>query len=114
MGISERTLLRWMRLGRRKGSGAYREFRKAVQRALAQAEMRDVLIIAKAAEKHWQAAAWRLERRWPDRWGRVNREQAVDAKNQHTPEEYARAIAQVTQQMRDSIPTAPPGPEVTP
>jgi len=33
--------------------------------------VRDVAIIAKAAAGgHWQAAAWRLERKFPDRWGR--------------------------------------------
>ena len=41
-----------------------------IKKALAEAEMKDLSVIAKASEKSWQAAAWRLERRFPDRWGR--------------------------------------------
>lgn len=48
----------------------YREFRDAVKAAQAQSEIRDVALIAKAAEKQWQAAAWRLERKHYERWGR--------------------------------------------
>lgn len=112
VGVSKRTIQRWMKLGRKKGP--YRDFRRAVQRAKAQAEMRDVLIIGKASQKFWQAAAWRLERRYPHRWGRSNRDKAVEAQKQVSPEEYANAIARVTQQMRDTVPSAPPGPEATP
>jgi hypothetical protein len=37
---------------------------------MAEAEMRDVALIAQAAKENWQAAAWRLERKYPARWGR--------------------------------------------
>ena len=41
----------------------YLEFSDAVEKALAQAEVRDVVTVLKAADAgQWQAAAWRLER----------------------------------------------------
>ena len=45
-------------------------FLDSVKKAEAEAEARDVAIIRKAALTQWQAAAWRLERKHNDRWGR--------------------------------------------
>lgn len=88
-GISKKTLHEWMRRGRReterveKAEGRARvrkkeapfvEFLHSVEKALAEAEVRDVILIGKAAEVNWQAAAWRLERKFPDRWGRRERQ----------------------------------------
>lgn len=81
-GISKSSLYDWMKRGReerdRIGSGMppvegeaiYLEFLDSIEKALAAGEIRDVAIIAKAAEDTWQASAWRLERRFPFRWGR--------------------------------------------
>lgn len=83
-GINKSTLYDWLKRGEReqqrvaknprykirKSEKPYVEFSNAVEKALAEAEIRDVAIIAKAAEEQWQAAAWRLERKFPDRWGR--------------------------------------------
>lgn len=95
-GISKQTLYKWLRKGARAKSGEHRAFVDAVEKALAQAEVRDVANIARAAsgydvvrtkerittdgkvermtetgrEFSWQASAWRLERKYPDRWGR--------------------------------------------
>ncbi|GGA31944.1 hypothetical protein GCM10007416_00600 [Kroppenstedtia guangzhouensis] len=80
-GISKDTLYRWLKQGRRAKRGKYREFSDAVEKALAESEMRDVAVIATAAKENWQAAAWRLERKFPDRWGR---RQKVDAQLEHS------------------------------
>jgi hypothetical protein len=85
-GISKNTLYDWMKRGAREKdriAGTNRkpkateapfvEFSDAVEKALAAAEIRDVMLIGKAAETQWQAAAWRLERKFPDRWGRKER-----------------------------------------
>ena len=88
-GISKSTFYDWLRRGRRekerleknerhrprKSEVGYLEFSDAVEKALAESEMRDVLVISKAAELQWQAAAWRLERKFPDRWGRKLQQQ---------------------------------------
>jgi transposase len=69
-GISRDTLHTWLRKGRTAKSGMYSEFADIVEKALGEGEIRDVLVIGEAARTHWQAAAWRLERKFPDRWGR--------------------------------------------
>jgi len=69
-GINKSTLYDWMKRGARAKSGKYKEFSNAIEKALAESEMRDLAVIAKASQENWQAAAWRLERKFPDRWGR--------------------------------------------
>ena len=83
-GISKNTLYEWLRRGARekerlasnrrarpqKAEQPYLEFADAVEKALAEAEVRDVVTVLKAADAgQWQAAAWRLERKFPERWG---------------------------------------------
>ena len=72
-GISRDTLYRWLKKGARNPSSKYGAFHVTVQQALAASEIRDVALIAKAATDQWQAAAWRLERRYPEKWGRKER-----------------------------------------
>ncbi len=86
-GVNKSTLYEWLKRGERekqrvaensryrirKSEKPYVEFSNAVEKALAEAEIRDVAIIAKAAKEQWQAAAWRLERKFPDRWGRKDK-----------------------------------------
>ena len=70
-GIRKSTLYDWLRRGQRASHGLYRSFSEAVEKAQADTEARDVALIAKAAaEGNWKAAAWRLERKFPERWGR--------------------------------------------
>jgi transposase len=57
-GISYMTFRRWEMKG------------EAIKKAEADAEVRDLELISKAAEEQWQAAAWKLERKYPQRWGR--------------------------------------------
>jgi transposase len=82
-GITKKTLYNWMkrandeltrldqqpRAKMKKSEAPFVEFLHAVEEALAFSEARDVNIIAKAAEEDWKAAAWRLKRKFPDRWG---------------------------------------------
>jgi len=86
VGIHKDSYYRWIRKGRderlridtggkpRKSFGLFLELYDAVEKAQAAAEVRDLAIISKAAENHWQAAAWKLERRNPGRWGRTRHE----------------------------------------
>lgn len=74
-GISKDTLYNWLRRGARVGEKPTREelalqqFSDAVKMAMAKAELDDLTTIRAASKKNWQAAAWRLERKYPDRWG---------------------------------------------
>lgn len=96
-GVDKSSLYSWfkkagveldrVRRGRDKGRNCrvsarlqpYVDFLEAVKKAEAEAEARDVAIIAKAALKQWQAAAWRLERKHYTRWGR---KQAIEYKEE--------------------------------
>lgn len=56
----------------RDGDERYTVFAADVERARATGEARNVAAIAHAAREQWQAAAWLLERTYPDRWARVS------------------------------------------
>jgi hypothetical protein len=96
-GVHRDTLREWLRRGARASSGIYRAFLEAVEKAHADAEARDVALIAKAAAGgNWQAAGWRLERRFPERWARRSQCQ-VEANVNHTMKGSADdAIQQLT------------------
>lgn len=120
-GLSKDTLYRWLKRGARAQGGAYRQFADDVAAALAVAEARDVATIDRAADGYdvvriketvedgrvaavetvrtrefaWQAAAWRLERKFPDRWGRRDQMRA-DVRTQGTVTHAGRVETEVT------------------
>ena len=83
-GVSKQTLFNWMKRGARERErleknprakvrlkeAPYADFLDSVEKAQAQAEVVDVAAISAGARGSWQAAAWRLERKFPARWGR--------------------------------------------
>jgi len=72
--ISKETVYAWLKKGALEKKGIYREFSDAVCTAQGMSEARDVITVGKASEKDWKAAAWRLERKFPQRWGRQDSE----------------------------------------
>jgi transposase len=81
-----------LKKGREGKNGKYVEFFNAIKEAEAVAENSYLEKIQKAAEGDpekdikpvWQAAAWYLERKHPDRWGRRERvvvNQSTDVRN---------------------------------
>jgi transposase len=77
-GISVQTFYNWMERGEadkdQDRDSPFVGFFEAVEKAKAESEKIDLDHIAKAAgEGSWQAAAWRLERRFPDKWGKNDR-----------------------------------------
>lgn len=133
-GITRSTLQEWMKRGRKelerlsnprtKPSKTEVQFViliNGITRAMAEAEIRDVSQIAKAAlggqklteEKikkdnkgniisheiitkmtlpQWQASAWRLERKYPKRWGRRLAISNDTGKSEDTPKDYAEKL----------------------
>lgn len=70
-GISESTFYAWMERGEQAQSGAFREFYEAIEQARGQSESLQVVRVSQAAQRgSWQAAAWLLERRHPERWAK--------------------------------------------
>lgn len=68
-GIPERTYYDWKKRGIDEPDGIYGELVERMQVAEAEAEVRACAIIAAAAPRYWQAAAWWLERTRPNEYG---------------------------------------------
>lgn len=62
------TFAEWMRAGR-EGIAPYVHFIEALDSAMAEGEMRDIARVDAGADKDWRAAGFKLERRFPERWG---------------------------------------------
>ena len=69
-GISYELLRQWMRRGEQEARGEFVVFLAALKRAESEACMKALEAINGAMETRWQAAAWMLERRYPEDWGR--------------------------------------------
>jgi transposase len=71
-GISKDTFYRWLRQAEKVDApDSILKLSYAIKKAMAEAELRDLTVIDGAAQNgQWQAAAWRLERKFPHRWGR--------------------------------------------
>ena len=91
VGINRDSIYEWLKRGAaeqerlkknprarlRKREEIFVEFSDTVKKAQAQSEAMLVGLVGKAAEKNWTAAAWRLERKFPDKWGRTERNVAT-------------------------------------
>lgn len=77
VGVTRQVVNLWLRDGKKAKSGIYFDFFSAVQKTLANKEADIVDIISASANEEWQAAAWLLERRFPERWSSVTRELAA-------------------------------------
>jgi len=71
-GISMRTFQNWMRRGKEEEEGIYVDFRSAVIEAEESAEIHAVKTIVDFGNEDPKHLQWWLERKFPDRWGRVN------------------------------------------
>jgi hypothetical protein len=67
---------------------------EAIEAAEAEAEARAVQVIQGATMDHWQAAAWYLERKHADRWGR---------KDAHKVEAQVKSDVTVTEKTREEL-----------
>lgn len=69
-GISRPTFQEWMKRGG-KGEEPFAGFIAAIEKAMGESEVKDLAHLENAAKNgNWQAAAWRLERRFPKKYGR--------------------------------------------
>jgi transposase len=70
IGLSKDTVFNWLKKGARGEELEYEQFSLAVKSSLAAAEAADLRAIRHHGLSNWQALAWRLERRFPSRWGK--------------------------------------------
>ena len=70
-GVTYQTLLNWKRRAE-EGESGFLSFVVAMNKAEAEGAIKLLMLIRAAAEnpRHWRAAAWILERRWPEHYGR--------------------------------------------
>ncbi len=74
LGIDESTWYRWLSEGEKAKSGLKREFYETIKKAEKDAIARNVALIQRAAQDgNWQAAAWWLERKYFEDWGRKDK-----------------------------------------
>ena len=69
-GIAYNTFNEWMKAGEAASSGDKHAFYETVKSAEGEAAVRWLAVIDKASAEQWQAAAWKLERRYPRDYGR--------------------------------------------
>lgn len=94
-GVSTTTFFRWLQEGEQAAAGLKREFWEAVKKAEAEAEALRVSRISKAGKDgNWQADAWYLERRYPERWGK-RIQQEVTGKD-GGPLEYVQRVQELS------------------
>ncbi len=77
-GLGRSTLMRWIARGKKERRGQFRDFWDALKKAEAELVIELVQRINSAAERGtWQAAAWTLERRYPEYYSTHGRELAA-------------------------------------
>jgi len=76
-GVGHTTVRRWLRDGKRQKTGQKHEFWTAYKKAEGRAQGQALARIRRAGGEHWQAEAWFLERKWPDKWGRRERREVT-------------------------------------
>jgi hypothetical protein len=72
-GVGIRSFYRWLERGKADQEAGRRSpcraLLEAIEKAEADAEVRALAQISKASTDDWRAAAWKLERKNPERWG---------------------------------------------
>jgi len=109
-GIDYSTFKRWMSKGERAdGRPEYRAFRAAVKDALSVFEVAALARIQQASKQHWVAAAWLLERRFPERYGRAEARivEPGDGKQDYR-ERLLRRLGRPGEEPKDGAPEEPP------
>ena len=106
-GIGEKTFYRWMAWGEQ-SRPRYAEFRQAIRDAEGHAEARAVTVIAAEMAKDWKAAAWYLERKFHDRWGRRDRQEVTGKDGAPVPVQFIYELMppRKTRETDDGIPLA--------
>src|SRR5262245_4393151 len=72
--VDPRTVYRWLARGKREKKGPHADFCRTVKKALAETQAEALDLIVAAGKTHWQANAWLLERRYPERWSKHGRQ----------------------------------------
>lgn len=100
VGVGTTTFYNWMKKGEKSSSGKFREFWESIKKAEAVAEAKRIKLITDAAEQNWQAAAWYLERRYPNKWGRQTRvEKQISNNTDDSIKNYKNALNEIAEEV---------------
>ena len=92
-GVGASTVRQWLQWGRDAKSARYVAFLTAVTRAREEAELRLVELWQEAMPNDWRAIAEFLARRFPDRWGRRERNEVTVSATAHAaPQRLSREL----------------------
>ena len=91
----------------KKSEAIFLEFYNVVRKSLAEGEIYDTGVIKKASEAQWTAAAWRLERRHPERWGRRD---TLDVNVREIDRRIERELARLVTAGQAALPGTTPAP----
>lgn len=69
-GIHRDTYYDWLKRAATEKRGPFRDFLDRVEQSMAIADTKFAITITRAADQNWTAAAWMLERRNPEQYGR--------------------------------------------
>ncbi len=98
-GVGESTFYDWMRAGANdEGSNLARQLVVVVEAAEGEAELRAATTINEAIDKgDWKAAAWWLERRRRQEWGRPQPIPVAQPEQEKTPQTFAELVRMASQ-----------------
>lgn len=70
LGITKETFYAWLKKGAKSKGGKYKHFSDSIKKAMAESEVADLLKLDKLSQDDAKIIMWRLERKFPSRWGR--------------------------------------------
>lgn len=100
-GVSVESVIHWRNEGEETGEGIKFQLFQALKRAERDSEDALLDLIYTHSQKSWQAAAWLLERRWPEKYGKQRLE--VSAKVQDTDNPDYEAIQKLSTDELDEL-----------
>ena len=109
-GIPRDRIKEWLFKGA-KGHRTYKQFTLDISQAIAESEERDLSLIDMAAmQGFWQAAAWKLERKFPNRWGKIQKVEMTGAEGgpieTHSKMDLGKLSVDQLMQLRQIVSTA--------
>lgn len=115
LGIHESTYYDWLKKGEEQiendERGIYREFSESIKKAQAEGKKALLQIIRDRAATNWTAAAWMLERMYPEEYGRREKHQHEGTPNK--PIEFTMKLLRDGDTDTHELQTTPGTEEVT-
>lgn len=100
-GVSYRSVARWVKRGSEEASGPHHDFCQAIKKIIAEQAAQSIQAIVAESATTWQAAAWLLERRHPDKWSGTSAELRAMRKEFRELQKALKDVAEVRRESDD-------------